>query len=112
MKLIKALLLSIVIVSLVGCANARKLNEVELGMTKSQVITKLGEPDTTAAQGKTQYLIYNLYATDNDISRGITSPYFVKFVNGIVDSYGLVGDFDSTKSSETTSTVNLNINKK
>ena len=39
------------------------------------------------------------------------TDYFVRFKNGLVESYGKMGDFDSTKVPETKTTVDLNINK-
>ena len=39
---------------------------------------------------------------------GIINEYFVLLQNGVVEQYGRVGDFDSTKDP----TLNLNLNRK
>jgi outer membrane protein assembly factor BamE (lipoprotein component of BamABCDE complex) len=82
---------------LFGCATAHKMNSVQLGMTKSQVIEVLGRPDSISAQGSTEVFRYHLYETSDDAYNGFDSEYFVRLINGNVDSYGRMGDFDSTK---------------
>jgi hypothetical protein len=37
--------------------------------------------------------------------------YYVRLKAGVVDAYGRVGDFDSTKIPETKQTIDVNINK-
>ena len=66
-------------------------------MTKDEVIKVMGKPVSISAKGGTEYLNYKLSETDNDAFRGWTSPYYVRVINGKVDSYGRTGDFDSTK---------------
>ncbi len=80
-------------------------------MTKEQVINCLGTPNSISAMDGVQYLRYNLYPTDTHASYGITEVYYVRVVNGKVDSFGQLGDFDSTKVPEIKSTVNLNIKR-
>ena len=60
-------------------------------MDKETVIRTLGEPNTTAAQGNTQYLKYIM------AGEGGKAFYFIRLVNGKVEAYGRDGDFDSTK---------------
>lgn len=108
------LLFAIVVAAIVtmGCAaTAHKMNSVSIGMTKQEVISVLGLPASTSAKEGMEYLNYQFSETVRDASTGITSPYFVRLVNGKVDSYGRLGDFDSTKPSETKSTIDLNIKK-
>ncbi|MES2580068.1 MAG: hypothetical protein V4552_05925 [Pseudomonadota bacterium] len=57
----------------------------------------MGEPVSVSAKDGTEYLNYKLSETDDDAFRGWTSPYYVRLINGKVDSYGRTGDFDSTK---------------
>jgi hypothetical protein len=68
-------------------------------MTKQEVVSVLGGPESTSAPGSgIEILRYHL----------LTPPveeYFVKIANGKVVSYGKVGDFDSTKDP----TLDLNI---
>ena len=94
MKIILALLIPLM---LFGCATAHKMGYVNLGMTKPQVIEVLGRPSSVSAQGSTEVLRYNLYETDNDAFDERDSEYFVRLMNGNVESYGRMGDFDSTK---------------
>ena len=88
---------------LAGCATAYKINDVQIGMNKETVISTLGKPGSTSAKDGTEYLIYRFSETDDDAFIGLTTPYFVRLINGTVDSYGKQGDFDSTK----TTTVRL-----
>jgi len=87
------------------------MNKLSLGMTKSQVIEAMGNPDSTSAQGGAEYLKYNLWRDFWDRRPGDYSDgYFVRLMNGKVESYGRMGDFDSTKVPETKQTIDLNIN--
>ena len=81
----------------VGCATSSTINTVQLGMTKAEVVVIMGDPVSVSAKGETEYLNYALSETDDDAFYGITSPYYVRLVNGRVDSYGRTGDFDSTQ---------------
>ena len=80
-----------------GCATAHKISTVQLGMTKDDVIRVMGNPTSVSAQGNAEYLNYALSETDDDAFVGRTSPYYVRLINGKVESYGRTGDFDSTK---------------
>lgn len=108
MKILNTLILAGVI-ALVGCATAPKMNRLSIGMTKQEVVSAMGRPASTAAPGGgVEILRYwlvpsahiNLYQTKEE--------YFVKLVNGKVERFGKVGDFDSTKDP----TLNLNIHNK
>ena len=82
---------------LTGCATAYQINRVQVGMTKDEVIRTVGHPVSISAQGETEYLNYRFSETDDNAFYGITTPYYVRLVNGKVDSYGRLGDFDSTQ---------------
>lgn len=99
------------IVLLAGCATAHKMNQVSLGMTKQQVVQALGPPISTSAKPGVEYLNYRFSETDIDERQNVTTPYFIRIVDGKVESYGRLGDFDSTKTPETKSTIDLNIKK-
>ena len=60
-------------------------------------INAIGEPASVSAKGGTEYLNYSLSETGNQAYYGITVPYYVRIINGRVDSYGRLGDFDSTQ---------------
>jgi len=113
---------------LAGCAGsgASNLNLVSLGMNKIQVQDILGNPDTTSAQAPYEYFMYNLSVnlTGSEIGQCVfgavvtvglgaamcrrDDDFFVRFENGVVESYGRVGDFDSTQVPEATINVNRN----
>ncbi len=80
-----------------GCATAHIISKVQIGMTKEEVIKVMGPPASTSAKGNTEYLNYSLSETDDQAFYGITRPYYVRLINGRVDSYGRLGDFDSTQ---------------
>lgn len=101
----------VVSILIAGCATAHKMNNLSIGMTKQEVISALGSPASTSAKEGVEYLNYRFSETDDQEFAGITSPYFVRIINGKVDSYGRLGDFDSTKTPETKSTIDLNIKK-
>jgi outer membrane protein assembly factor BamE (lipoprotein component of BamABCDE complex) len=88
---------SIVVMLLSGCATADQMGQVQVGMTKEDVIRVMGPPASVSAKGNTEYLNYSLSETDNQAFYGITRPYYVRLINGRVDSYGRLGDFDSTQ---------------
>lgn len=104
----KVSLLTLVALLLAACATAHKISAVHIGMTKQEVVAVMGAPTSTSARGSTEYLNYALSETDDDAFRGWTKPYFVRLVNGKVDAYGRMGDFDSTK----TPTVRLETDEK
>jgi hypothetical protein len=83
-SLITALALFVVAL-LAGCASAEKLNDIRIGMTKDQVVTLLGKPDSTSAQANVEYLTYYL---EGDSEYGRDRPYMVRVVDGKVESFG------------------------
>ena len=88
-----------------GHVRPSKTNRLSIGMAKQDVVSVMGQPMSTAAPGhRVEVLRYRLY----DAVWGDYGEYFVKIVDGKVDSYGKVGDFDSTKDP----TLNVNIKKK
>ena len=107
MKIWAALLAASV---LAGCATAHKINKVQLGMSKSEVTTTIGEPTSISAKDGTEYLNYRFSETDDHAFYGITTPYYVRLVNGVVDSYGKTGDFDSTQKKTIRVETDANVN--
>lgn len=111
---------------LLGCASgsSKQLNNVSLGMNKSSVIAIMGNPERTSAQSPHEYFIYELstglggrQAADCAVGAllilGVrecfeSDAFYVRFENGVVESYGRVGDFDSTNVPEATINVNRN----
>lgn len=81
--------IGLAVLLLMGCASASKMNSVQLGMTKDQVIGAIGDPSSTSQMGNIQYLKYQL-CTDWIF----TDRYFVQLTDGKVDAFGRVGDFN------------------
>lgn len=85
------------VVLLFGCATSSKISAVQLGMTKEEVISVMGAPVSVSAKGETEYFNYALSENSDQAFYGITKPYYVRLVDGKVDSFGRTGDFDSTQ---------------
>jgi len=109
MTLTQRILLGILIL-LIGCTTvpqrmADKMNFLRLNMTREEAIQILGTPVSTAAKRSTEYLNYEFFVTQDDLYRRYTTKYFVRLVDGRVDSYGRLGDFDSTSTRTTPQVV-------
>jgi outer membrane protein assembly factor BamE (lipoprotein component of BamABCDE complex) len=83
----------------VGCATSGKMGQVSIGMTRAEVIDALGDPVSTSGTGGTEYLNYHLSETSEDVKYEVKKDYYVRLVNGRVDSFGRLGDSDSTQDS-------------
>lgn len=112
----KNILLLVIFLIITGCATAGMINGVQLGMTQEEVVTIMGKPVSVSAQGGSKYLNYKLSETDDDAFRGWTIPYYVRLIDGKVESFGRAGDFDSTQKPtiriERKDDVNLNVKRK
>ena len=93
----KILAFAVAVVFMAGCATANKMSAIRIGMTKDDVAKAIGQPNSISAQGNSEYLNYALSETGDDAFRGWTKSYYVRLINGKVESYGRTGDFDSTK---------------
>jgi outer membrane protein assembly factor BamE (lipoprotein component of BamABCDE complex) len=82
-------------ISFAGCAVLYKshsvMNQLKVGMTKAEAVAILGEPKHTSANENIEYLSYTLR------DGVVREQYYVRIVNGKVNSFGRPGDFDSTK---------------
>jgi len=86
MKIMGTFILLLFLVS--GCASSHKINAVDLGMSEGEVITVMGEPDSTSAVENTLFLRYKLWA-----GGPFLDDYFVELKDGKVSAYGRMGDF-------------------
>ena len=68
----------------------KSMLNLSMGMTRLEVIEVMGSPRGIRAINETQYLMYSTCANKYGV-------YFIRLKNGVVDSYGEKGDFDSTK---------------
>jgi hypothetical protein len=86
---------------LIGCSTTNSgfrkpdLSKVNIGMTKPEVIAALGKPDGTASQGATEYLEYG-WDSPWDGVIGVAEWYYVRLIDGGVESFGRKGDFESS----------------
>lgn len=69
---------------LTGCAPWLPLENVSTGMTKPEVLAQLGKPTDAAGTGNVEYLWYN------PVNR-FWQRYYIRLVNGKVESYGPLG---------------------
>lgn len=95
----KKILLLIMALGVVGCVTiegGKDFSAISLGMTKEQVVAVKGKPYETAANEGTEYFIYATFLINGNGKR-VQDKYYIRFVEGKVNSYGRVGDFDSTK---------------
>ena len=70
---------------LAGCESSAKLNNIKIGMTKADVQSMLGTPDSTSAQVNVEYMTYYL---ESEAGYGRDQPYMIRLVNGKVESFG------------------------
>ena len=88
-------LLVVPILMMLGCSTPPpSFDRISVGMTKEQVRAVIGKPDAVATQGKTEY--WN-YEETWDLGYQHSGWWFVRFIDGKVESFGQRGDFDSTK---------------
>ena len=92
-KIILIILLSCIFIF--SCATAGRMNKIQAGMTRTQVIDTLGEPNSSAGTGREEHLVYRLY--EYDAWSGGYERFFVRLIDGKVSSYGKQGDWDTTK---------------
>ena len=71
-----------------GCTSPVKMNKLQLGMTKEDVIGVMGEPNSTSAMDNVMYLKYRFH------NEGVfLDDYYVKLKDGKVQAFGLIGEF-------------------
>lgn len=94
MKTLRALLVA-GIMAQTGCETASKMNRIALGMTKHEVVSSIGSPNSTSSPGRgIEFLHYKLNPRGGPIVNLIRDDYIVKIVNGRVTSYGKT-DFEA-----------------
>jgi hypothetical protein len=90
---IKILIIGLAALLTAGClTSASKINAVQIGMTKEQVLKIMGPPASITADTNAVYLNYAL--SENGPQFGVpyvATPYEIKLVNGKVESYGRAG---------------------
>jgi hypothetical protein len=81
----KLVLWMVLVVLLSGCSPWIGLHNIELGMTKPEVMQQMGKPSNASGSGNEEYLWY--VPTNRFWER-----YYVHLVNGKVEAYGQLGD--------------------
>jgi hypothetical protein len=86
----------IAVIVIAGCANvtAFKMSKVSLGMSRKEAIKIMGKPFSSSAQDNFEYLYYALTETTEEANRGWTRPYYIRLLDGRVESFGRTTVFD------------------
>lgn len=86
MQFKKIMMIGFTVAVLAGCTTGEKIHNVQVGMTKQQVIDLLGTPDGDAVKGNTEQIQYsNRLASGWGWDKG---DYYVTFEDGKFVSYG------------------------
>lgn len=80
----RLLLLILLTGLLMGCAPWIGMHNIELGMSKSEVLQQMGKPSNSSGSGSEEYLWYI------PVNR-FWERYYVHLVDGKVESYGMLG---------------------
>jgi hypothetical protein len=80
----KWILLIVLALLLSGCAPWIGIHNIELGMTKSEVMQQMGKPSNVSGSGGEEYLWY--IPTNRFWER-----YYVHIIDGKVNAYGQLG---------------------
>ncbi len=79
-------LISVAMLTVMGCATGEKMQNVQIGMSKAEVISILGNPDGAKRSGNFEALSYK-----NRLMSGWSwdrADYNVIMENGVVPEYG------------------------
>lgn len=106
-------LLAVPLVAIVGCNKPEvDFTLISLGMTKEEVIAKIGKPTRVSVQREMEYFEYEAYDKRGIAGVGYVKEHFrfryIRFYGGKVESFGEKGDFDTTK----TPTSRVEVDKK
>ena len=74
----------VLVVLLSGCAPWIGLQNIDLGMTKAEVMQQMGKPSNASGSGNEEYLWYVP-------ANRFWERYYVHLVNGKVEAYGQLG---------------------
>ena len=74
----------VLVTLLSGCAPWIGLQNIDLGMTKAEVMQQMGNPNNASGSGNEEYLWYIP-------ANRFWERYYVHLVNGKVEAYGQLG---------------------
>lgn len=87
----RMLILFFLLILVLGCAgSATKMNNLDIGMTKAEVLVVMGQPNYTSGANDVEILNYKL--TSDSL---YTDTYFVRIKKGKVVRFGQQGSFGS-----------------
>lgn len=106
-------LLTASMVAIIGCSKPEvDFSVLTVGMTKAQVVDKVGKPTRVSVTKNLEIFEYEAYDAHSRPFVGVVRENyrirFVRFIDGKVESFGNKGDFDSTK----TPTTKLEVDQK
>lgn len=79
-------LLGLLLLGTFGClTHSSRLEKINVGMTREQVIEKLGKPDAARVEGEKEYLVFMLRENFQNTS---IQPYYVRLRQGRVQEFG------------------------
>lgn len=68
--------------------SAQRTRDLRLGMTREEAIAVMGQPVGVGAEAGGEFLYYKLDEESFAKSGGYLAPYFVRLVDGRVESFG------------------------
>lgn len=80
----KLILLAGLVLLLGGCSPWIGMHNIELGMSKAEVMQQMGKPSNSSGSGSEEYLWYIP-------ANRFWERYYVHIVNGKVEAYGQLG---------------------
>ena len=80
----KWIIMAVLATLVCGCAPWICMQNIDLGMTKDEVMQQMGKPNNVSGSGNEEYLWYT------PINR-FWERYYVHIVNGKVEAYGRLG---------------------
>lgn len=93
----KKIMITCLLFWIVSCAGpAPDFSRISIGMTKIEVVNKLGKPDSFSASNDTERLTYGKWDDSDFDGRIGGGRYFVKLVKNRVTAFGKYGDPDGS----------------
>ena len=81
----RTLALCLLIIAVAACASARRTERLRVGMTKADVVASMGRPVSFGADKQSEVMYYRL--VEGHLGADVRT-YFVRLVDGKVDSFG------------------------
>jgi hypothetical protein len=95
----RQLVLCLLLVAITACSTATRTGKLRVGMTKADVVAVMGNAVSFGADKQSEVMYYRLH--EGDIGGGFRT-YFVRLVDGKVDSFGRVVEPESSTTYDST----------